>query len=132
MNRNLLQEIAYNMTANISTGPAIDPKEAIAHMKRLVDAMPPRRPDPFALESLFDVKISIEPPPRPKMQISSRLAELMPREWVAEQNRWLAEFFGYEDPLTKDGQVLFMGEHYWHMNPVTHSRMADILKVSAV
>jgi hypothetical protein len=50
--------------------------------------------------SLFGMKVRSLPARLariPKMQLSRPFAEQMPPDWVAEQNAWLAEFFGHHE-----------------------------------
>lgn len=46
----------------------------------------------------------------PRMQCSAEFVRLQSQALVAETNKWMAEFFGYQN-LMKDGEVyLLMGE----------------------
>ena len=42
------------------------------------------------------VRSPIETRP-PKMQLKPTFAAMMPPDWVAETNAWMADFFGYEE-----------------------------------
>jgi hypothetical protein len=49
----------------------------------------------------------------PRMTVSTRLAELMPPEFVAELNAWMREFFGVTD------QVVLIGDRALAVGPNT-------------
>ncbi|EIP85851.1 hypothetical protein A33K_16941 [Burkholderia humptydooensis MSMB43] len=46
----------------------------------------------------------------PRMQVSSRFAELMPEQFVIDLNGWMREFFGTENRMVSVGdEALLMG-----------------------
>lgn len=47
----------------------------------------------------------------PKMAVSSRFAELMPADFVADLNAWMREFFGTENVMYR------LGDHTVVMGP---------------
>jgi hypothetical protein len=81
----------------------------------------PPPPDPFSLNflrpSFAGLDVLVEPEV-PKIALSKEVAELVGPVFAASVNAWLAERFGYREPVAKTPYILFgtkllINQHDW-------------------